>query len=147
MAESQAYLGYGMTLGVGDGASSEAFTSLLEITNIDGPELTKDTVEVTHATSPSRNREFISGLRDGGEISVELNMVQADYVILLAIYDESDDKNNYLLTLPDKNFGTKPTILFAAYITSLNVTEVTDDKVSLSATFKITGPITHTPGS
>jgi predicted secreted protein len=148
MAETQAYIGYGMTLGIGDGASSEDFSSLLaEVISIDGPERVRDTVEVTHATSPNRYREFVDGLKDGSEVSMELNMVQADYVALEAIYDDSDSKNNYLYTLPDKNFTGKPTILFAGYITSLNISSSTDDKVTLSVTLKVTGPVTYTPGS
>lgn len=50
-------------------------TAVAEITNIKGPGLSRDPIDVTHHTSPSGWREFIGGLVDGGEVTMDLNFL------------------------------------------------------------------------
>ena len=70
---SASIFGHGTFLQIGDGAVSEMFTTIAEVMNIDGPNLQQETVEVTSHDSTDRWREFIGGLKDGGEISFGLN--------------------------------------------------------------------------
>ena len=46
-------------------------TTISEVTSISAPNLTADTIDVTTHGSTGRYREFIQGLRDGGEITIE----------------------------------------------------------------------------
>ena len=146
MAQSAGYTGYGVLLGIGDGASAEAFVSIGEVLNVDGPGFTKDTHDVSHATSPNRYREFIAGFKDGGEVTLELNMLQADYANFLALFDSSG-ANNYQLTLPDSNYSTKPTIVFAAHVTTQGLANPVEDKSTMAITLKVTGKPVYTQGS
>ena len=47
------------------------------LTNISGPGITADTIDVTSHDSTGGYRQFIAGLIDGGEISLEGNLVTA----------------------------------------------------------------------
>jgi hypothetical protein len=146
VAQSTAFDGYGVILGIGDGASSESFTAIAEILDASLPSKTKDMLDVSHATSPDKYREFIAGFKDAGEVTLSLNMTQSDYAALDTEY-ELEASNNYELTIPDDNFSTKPTIVFAAHITNLGGAIPTQDKVTVDVTFKITGKPTYTQGS
>ena len=146
MAKSLAFDGYGVGLGIGDGASGEVFTDFAEITDVAGPSYAKDTIDVSHSTSVDKYREFIAGFKDAGEVTLTLNMTQADFASILAKFELEAD-NNYQLTIPDDNFSTLPTIVFAAHVTAIGTAYPTQDKVSQDVTFKITGKPTYTQGS
>jgi hypothetical protein len=145
MAKSVAYDGYGVTLGWGDGASSETFTDFAEVLSVSLPAEAVEFVDVTHASSPSKYREFISGLIDPGEVTCELNMVQADYTQLRG--DLGGSERNYEITLPDDNYSTKPTVVFPAIVTGLEVEIGVEDRVTVSVTFKVTGAVVYTEGT
>ena len=146
MAESTAFDGYGVLLGIGDGASAEAFSSIAEVTGVTPPSYSKDTIEVSHSTSPNKYKEYIAGFKDGGEVTAEGNMTQSDFAALLAKF-ESEAKNNYQVTIPDDNFSNLPTIVFAAHVTALETDSPTQDKVTFSLTLKVTGKPEYTQGT
>ena len=146
MAISTGFDGYGVLLGIGDGASAEAFSSIAEVTDVTAPSFSKDTIEVSHASSPNKYKEYIAGFKDGGEVTASGNMTQSDYAALKDKF-ESEALNNYQLTIPDDNFSNKPTIVFAAHVTALESDIPTQDKVSFSLTLKISGKPTYTQGS
>lgn len=69
MAKSTGALGIGIELQMGDGASPEVFTSIINITNIEGPGVTTETTDATHFGSPNNTREKRAGLLDSEEIT------------------------------------------------------------------------------
>lgn len=146
MAASTGFDGYGVLLGIGDGASAEAFSSIAEVVDVAGPSWSKDTHEVSHATSPNKYKEYIAGFKDGGEVTASGNMTQSDYAALLVKFD-SEGLNNYQITIPDSNFATKPTIVFAGHVTALETEYPTQGVVTFSLTLKISGKPVHTQGS
>ena len=123
------------------------FVDLKEILSGTLPDISKDTPDVSHAESPAHAREFIAGFLDYGEITIELNYVQDDYVLLLDAM-KLDVTNNYKVILDDPNFTVlSPTWAFAAHVTGLSGGVPTDDKVTTSVTLKITGVVTFTEGT
>lgn len=62
------YSGYDATLGVTSGTT---YATVGQVRDIAGPSLKMDPIEVTHRGSASW-REFVAGLRDGGEVSFDL---------------------------------------------------------------------------
>ena len=69
-----ARIGHGTLLGFGDGASTgETFTNVVERTAIAGPSMSRDTPDASNMDTPNGWREFIGGLKDGGEMSLEAN--------------------------------------------------------------------------
>jgi len=135
---TDAFTGVGAEFQRGDGASSETFSAIAEVASITGPNLTRDVVDATNLSSTGGYREFISGFRDGGEVSIELNFTLDGYDDL-KIDLESDSSHNYKIVLPDTG---ETTFEFTAFITALGVAVPAGDKVTATATFKITGQVT-----
>ena len=128
--------GFGTELRRGNGGSpTEIFTAIAHSTNISGPGLSRDTYDVTTHQSPERWREFIGGLKDGGEVSVDVNYDPADHDTLV---DDLDDTNarNYELAFPDPD---ETVWEFKAILTGVEPSAPHDDKLTASLTFKLTG--------
>lgn len=71
---SEARLGYGTRLLMGDGGSPETFAEIGEVGDFeDGDSV--ELVEVTNHQSPNRRREYIAALKDGAEISFPVNYI------------------------------------------------------------------------
>lgn len=70
---SSAFWAYGSKLQLGDGATSEAFTDIAEITELVFLDMTRDTIDVTSHNSANGYREKMPGLRDAGKIAVKAN--------------------------------------------------------------------------
>jgi predicted secreted protein len=111
---------------------------LAELTTISGPNATADTIEATSHNSDDWFREFIAGVKDGGEITLEGN----------AIFDPATSKHEERLT--DLTLGTQRLfyVIFPSAIAEWtfygNVTAFTteapyDDKLPISFTVKVTG--------
>ena len=66
----------GITVKVGDGAMTEVFTTIAEVTGFSGP--TTEAAEIETTTLSSTAKEFIAGLVDNGEVTLEVNAVVKD---------------------------------------------------------------------
>jgi predicted secreted protein len=136
---SSAFSGVGTTFSRADTitTSDPLFTAIAEINSIDGPNKTRETIDVTSLDSEDGYREFITSFRDAGEISLEMNFTEAGFIVMNTDF-ESEDAREYRITLPN----TEATILeFDAYVTSLGMAVPLDDKVTAPVTLKITGPV------
>jgi len=132
----------GVALKRGDGAGTEVFTLIAEITSFTGPTETAKQIDVTSFDSTSR--EFIGGLRDGGEISIEFNFVGKNAQQQGLRSDLANRvKRNFKLLLTDD--PTTPTqVAFAAVLTSFSVKGGVDAAVVGSASMKLSGDPTWT---
>lgn len=135
---TEARIGYGTLFKTGNGASPEAFTTLAEVTNITPPNMSRDSVDATHELSPNAWREFIAGLKDGGEVSLELNFVPGG-ASAAALMDElnlepEDAPKNRQIVFKDGSIMT-----FRAFLTAFEPEAPIDDKMAASVTFKVTG--------
>ena len=63
-----AQIGAGTLFKRGDGASPEVFTTIAEVTSVDGPTSVFDIIDVTTMESTGNDREFIAGKGDPGGI-------------------------------------------------------------------------------
>jgi predicted secreted protein len=133
--------GFGTELQRGDGTTpTEVFTALANVTNIGGPGLSRETIDVTAHDSPDAWMEFRGGLKDGGEVSVDINYDPAEHDVLVADF-EDEDPRNYQLVFPDTGATTWT---FAAILTGFEPEAPYDDKLAASLTFKVTGKPTLT---
>ena len=78
MAQSVGFTTFGVAIGVGDGASPEVFTNILEVSDIKLPSQDRGNVEFTHHTSPNDHRELKPGLRFSGTCQFTVNYLPAD---------------------------------------------------------------------
>lgn len=140
MAETQARIGYGTLFKYGDGASPEVFTTVAEVYEISGPSLSREIPDATHMESPDGYREFLGGLKDGGEVTIEANFLPAHAsqnasTGVISFFD-AGERRNYQIVWP-----TSPTTSwqFAAVVQSVEPAAPVDDKLNLSVTFKLSG--------
>lgn len=62
----------GTILAVGDGATPEVFTKIARVKDIDGPSMSRDTIDTTHQLSTGGTKEFLASLADGGEVTFDI---------------------------------------------------------------------------
>lgn len=132
---TEAKIGMGSRFEIGNGADPEVFTQLAEVINITPPAMSRDAIDATHMLSPEMWREFIPGLKDGGEVSVEMNFIpggagESQIMQNLA----ADETRTYRITFPNGVAWE-----FAAFVTGFEPDTPHDDKMSATATFKVSG--------
>lgn len=135
---TEATIGLGFSFEIGDGATpAEAFTALAEIKNIDIAGISRDAVDATHSASPDGYREFVGGLRDGGNVTFTLNFDADGTNSWLKLKSEmaKDEATNYRIGLPD---GTTK-FPFSGLLVSLGVPMPLDGVVEITAEYKVTG--------
>ena len=130
--------GFGVLFQNGNGAVPEIFTTLYGVTNIKPPSMSRDTIDTTHEQSPGGYREFIAGLVDPGEASLDLNYIPGgpSVATLLAEFDLPNPLNlkNRRILFPDGSY-----LGFAGILSGYEPDTPLDDKMALSVTFKVSG--------
>lgn len=118
-----------------DGTAGGVFTSVGTIRDISAPGLSRDVVETTHMLSTDRWREFIGGMRDGGEMSFTLTFdPDAAETTSFETDLNADTKAYYKIIWPDADeWG------FFGWLTAFNVSAPVEDKMEAEVTIKITG--------
>lgn len=114
------------------------YTTFAEVTNIKPPAVKRDSHDASHEQSPNRFRDFIPGMVDGGDVSIDFNLLPAGITALLA---EVAVKTVYLrkIVFPDNSF-----LSFSAFLTDFAPDDPMDNVMKGKATFKVTGQPTFT---
>lgn len=139
---TQAVSAFGTLLKIGDGGGSEVFTTIAEITNLTGPGIEVETIDVTSHDSSGAKREFIAGLIDMGEYTFTLNFnALATQGFSGGLYNDAMNrtKRNFQIVLPTTSSKTGS---FAAYVTNFELSEPIDGALTADLTIKVTGAIT-----
>jgi tail tube protein len=143
MAASNALLGYGSVVEVATGSSPDVLQALDEITTITPPSSTSDQIDVSHMQSPNRRREFISGMTDGGEFSCEGNYIPGsatDDLLFAIINSPVGVSRRRFIRL---SFPNGVTWFFTGELTGYEAALPFDDKMTFTATFKVSGDLTQ----
>lgn len=112
-----------------------AWEDIADITSISGPGLERDTIDVSSHQSPQAWREHIGGMKDAGEVSIDVNYDPADHDELVADLD-AEEPMSYRIVFPDED---ETTWTFQAIMTGFEPDAPHDDKLSASLSFKVTG--------
>ncbi|MGW5639624.1 phage tail tube protein [Streptomyces sp. NPDC003832] len=135
---------FGIALQRGNGATpTEVFTAIAKVTNLGGPEIERETYDVTAHDSEDGWREFIGGLKDAGEVSVEINYSPDDHDVLVADFEDVNPRN-YKMVFPAQAGGGD--WAFKAILKGFKQEAPVDDKLTGELTFKVSGKPTITPG-
>ncbi len=131
---------FGTTLGMGNAdGPPETFTAVADITSIDVLDVSVDNIDMTTHGSTGGWREFEASLKDGGEISADINY---DPSIHGTLWSALGTEKNWQITLTDSGAAT---VTFAAFINGFKATAPYDDKLGATITLKVTGAVTITP--
>lgn len=131
----------GLTVKRGDGGSPESFGSVGEVYSMSGLGKTNALVDVTNFDSDG-SREYIGGLSDGQEITVECNYLPANSQ-QNNLKSDVNNKTNRNLEIEITDGTTTKTFSFAVTPLSWVLNPSVDDKNTISFTLKITGDITE----
>jgi len=131
----------GLTISIGNGASPETFTDIANITGHDGPSRENPEIDVTSLSSTAK--EFLPGLVDNGEISINLNFDASDnsHDALLDA-QEARTVHNFKITWPGSASPPKAWT-FPAFVKSFSTSSSVDAPLTGSLTLRITGAVTR----
>lgn len=127
----------------GDGGSPEGFDRVCSVMSLSGLGETNDLVDVTTFCS-NGNREYISGLADGQEITVEANYETDSSELASMIADVKAKVNKNYRVVVESGSPTQ-VLSFAGTPLSWVLNPSVDDKNTISFTIKISGEIEITP--
>ena len=119
--------GYGITITFASGF-------LAEITDTTPPEMSREAIDTSHTATPNGAMTFIpSDLIDYGECQVELNFDESESPPI------TSDAEAVTITFPS---GT--TWSFSGFLTNYSAAAPIDDRMTATATIKVSGAITIT---
>lgn len=138
---TQATLGYGTKLKLGDGGSPEVFTEIAEVGDFEDAD-TAELVEVTNHQSAGSRREYISGLIDGDEIQFPVNYIptNATHNKTTGIQAKLRSATRFRLEEPGNTQG----IEFTGVVIGITKAYPVADKMTMTVTIKKSGnPTTY----
>lgn len=137
---SDAKIGHGSLLKIANDASPQVMTTVGEINSITMPGISRDAVDVTHMESVEQWREFIAGLKDGGEVSAEINFIPGSTGTNLLL-EQLNKSGADAVSVCEIALPTTPAYewSFNAILTGFESEAPVDDKQVATVTFKVTG--------
>lgn len=126
---------FGTQLQRGDGGGPEVFTAIANCSNITPPGTSRETYDTTAHDSPDKFREFIGGLKDGGEFSADLHYDPTEHDALYSDFDDGPPGRNYKIVFPE----AIATWSFKGIMTGFEPEAPVDGQLSATVTFKVTG--------
>lgn len=107
-----------------------------DVTEIGDLDTSADDIEVTDHESPDGYKEYIQGLKDGGELEVSGNFYPTNTGQSALISDINGGTiRTAVITLP----GSVGTWIFDAYVKGFTTSTPIDGQVQFTATLKVTG--------
>ena len=136
MVATSANIGYTSTFGI-EGGTPGTYDVVAEVVSITPPSFSREAIDATHLASPDRYKEFIAGMNEAGEASITLNFVPSATDALVAAFTATT--GNYQITFPND-----VTMEFSGFCMTYEIGEISNDKMTATATFKPSGAPTLT---
>lgn len=132
---------FGTFLKMGDGGSPETFATIAEVGDIDGPDESLATEEVTHHGSTGGWDEFVGTILSGGEVSFPVNKIP-DEATQTALRNAmvNRTKKNFQIVYPDPGGNG---FAFAALVIGHKPKAPVKGKLSADLKLKISGPVSE----
>lgn len=118
-----------------DRTSSGSFATVGAIRDATPPSLSRDAIESTDSESPEKWHEYMAGMKDGGEFSVEMTFDPGSTEFTAFMTDLNyDGPGYYKFVFPDTSeWG------MAALLTGFDPSAPQTDKMVATVTFKVSG--------
>lgn len=121
----------------GNGTILTVGSAIAELTSITGPGVSADTIDITTHDSADGYREYVAGLKNAGEVSVEGNVTTATAAnTFLALLTSGAETTGATIVYPTTPAAT---MTFDCLVTAFEIKSPHDDKISFTATMKVTG--------
>jgi len=129
----------GMTIGIGDGASPEVFTTISEISSISGPGGQAAVIDTTDLSSLAKEKRM--GLPDEGQITLDMNWIPKNVQhALLRTKRTAQVAVNFRITFTD---SPATTWTFAAFVLGHPVSNSVDEVTKGNVTLEVSGAVTE----
>lgn len=126
----------GTTFEIGNSDSPLTYTEIGEVVSFSGFDGAAAEIDVTHLTSTAK--EFLMGLQDFGQFTMDCNYLDSDAgQVLLRAAKSSRAVQDLKITFSDTSTAT-----FQGYVLSASISGGVDAKVDTSFVIRITGPVT-----
>jgi len=127
---------------VGTAASPQVLTSIEEVYSVSGVGKQNELIDVTNFDSPAGTKEFIAGLAEGSEITVEANYIPGatHQPVVMTAVDNGETRLcrvRYTGTSPEKTFS------FSGVCLGYEIGPSPTSQNTITFTFKISGDITR----
>lgn len=121
-----------------------ALTKLAGVFEVTIPQSTSDDVEVTHYESANRTREYIRGLRELGEFTVQMNYEPGSATDLLCQdFDVNGDTRTFKIVVPDAAGADEWIINGSGYSRGYERALPLDDRLTATLTIKCAAATTE----
>ena len=127
--------GFGVVLNRENTPGGGVYSAIANITNLGGPSIEREQIDVTSHDSPDQWEEFVFGIKRSGEVSVDVNYDPSEHDSLLDDFNSSEPRS-YQIVWPD---ALATTWTFDAGLTGFEPEAPFDDKLAASLTFKVSG--------
>ena len=121
------------------------FETLAEITDISGPSLSAEKIDVTSLDTVGSYREYITGFIEPGDITLAMNYTKDTYDKMLTALNAGTEYDMQIL-IPDST-TTDSKLEFVGIVQTLAFAIPVGDKVSADATITVSGQTTFTKGT
>jgi len=128
------------TVGVATAGSPASYDTLPEVISISGVGQTNELIDATHFASGG-SREYIGGLADGVEITIECNYIMNNTIQERIVADVTA-KNTVNMQITATDSSPQSMFAFAATVLGWTLNPAVDDRNTITFTFKISGTIT-----
>lgn len=136
---TNASIGRGSKFSMGATTNSNTLTDIAEVFDITPPNEQTDTIDASHYQSPGKQREFITGLTDPGDVSFDMNFLPGSASETLILTAKTDGlKRAAKITFP-----AGQTWAFDMLVTGYEPSMPDDDKMTCTVTGKVTGSVTR----
>ena len=141
-------LGTILRMSTGSISSTSTAAGIGDLTNISGPTMSAEEIDVSSHDSTTNFREFVSGFLDGGEISLEGNLTATGGAADLVSAFNDRLERYFHIQFPATGTSTGATEHSAEYylrwkfqgtVTGVETAAPYDDKASFSASVRISG--------
>lgn len=133
---------FGVLLKVGDGGTPETFASVMNVGDVDGPDLSLDTEEITNHGSANGWDEHVGTILRGGELSTSVNFLPTDATHDMATGLQANminrTKRNFQLIYPD---GGSNGYQFTALVTGWKALAPVKGVLRADLKLKLTGQV------
>jgi len=131
--------GHGATLVKCATTNFTTVTTIGQIVSINGPNRSRDTIDISNMGSTAKWKEYLNGMMDAGEMSIDVVYDGTTYSTSLA-QEITNPTAYWKITCNDgTNAASSSSIYSAGFVTSLGHSVSYDDAVKQSISIKLTG--------
>ncbi|MEU9654191.1 phage tail tube protein [Streptomyces sp. NPDC048110] len=122
-----------------DSTGAGVFVTIANVEDLAGPSRARNMIDVSAHDSPDKYREFVKGMKDGGEVTATINYApgETSHQALDDDFEEDELRDYQLVMLPGD--PDEHTWDFTAGISEISDEFPLDDKMAREVTFKISG--------